>query len=236
MVDIAVCLIIVFFALVGLYKGFWQYFLELIITAIALGLGWIYYQQRHEILSAFVVFIWVFFGLWIFKWFLRRVMKKKERATSQSLFTNRILGAAIGSVWGIIITASLIFSINLLPSELIFGGELKKHAQNSSSWQLFQQYLPVKDIAIVENLSYMSQIADNQNAQLELFKQEKFQDILQHESFKRVMDDPQTLEQLKTKDLKKLLRNPRIINLLNDGNFIEKLLSLDFKQAVENAQ
>ena len=236
MVDVAVWLVIVFFALVGLCKGFWQYFLELIITAVAVGLGWFYYQQRHEILSALVVFIWVFFGLWILKWFLRRAMKKKEKPTDQSLLAGRILGAAIGSVWGIIIAASLIFSINLLPSELVFDGKLKEHIQSSSSWQLFQHFLPVRDISIIENLSYMSQIAGNQNAQLELFEQENFKDILQHKSFKAVMDDPQTLAQLKAKDLRKLLTNPNIIGLLNDGIFIEKLLSLDFKQAAENTQ
>jgi len=236
MIDFAVVVVILFFALIGACKGFVKYFMDLIITLVAIGTSWFYYQQRPLILTAFVVFIWIFLCLWILKWFLLRIMKKEAKEEAKTSFASRTLGAVIGAIWGIVIAVIIMFTISILPSELILKGNLKEQVQDSSSWSIFEYLFPVKDISVINNISYMSQIAKDRDAQMRLFQQEKFQDIMQHKSFKAIMDDPESLNQLKDKDLRKLLTNPKNIDLLNDGKFIEKLLTLDFKQAIEQQE
>ncbi len=233
MVDVVVLGIIAFFALVGLRKGFWQYLLELLITAAGLSMAWLYYQQKHQIFTALFVFIWAVLGLSALKWFLQRARRKKALPNLKPLRAHRLLGAILGSIWGIFIAALLILTLGLLPLKAAFSGNIKEKIQNSHAYAIFQRVIPIKEISIVENISYISKIAEDKNAQLRLFEQTEFQEAFRHESFKAVMEDPQTLKQLKDKDLRNLLANPKILKLLNDGEFIEKLVGLDFKKALE---
>lgn len=233
MIDVIVLLTILFFAFAGLRRGFWQYLLELLITALSLGASWCYYQQKHEILKSLLVFVCVFLGLSLLKWLLLST-KRKEAAQKPSFsFANRFLGAILGFAWGTLIAAMLILATELLPVDTVFNHNIKEELRASRACQILQRLIRIKEIAIVENISYMSKVRLDEKAKRKLMEQPKIQELLQRDCLKAIMEDPETASQLENKDFKNLLTNPKILKLLNDGQFVEELMKLDFKKALE---
>jgi len=226
-------LIIILFILDGWRKGFGQYFLEILITAISLLVAWCYYRQSQEIFKSLFVFVWAFAGLRLLKWFLYRAWRKSVSQKPGLSSINRFGGAILGSIWGIFIVSVIIFTLDLLPTESVFKYDIKQEVRQSRSYQIVQRLIPANEISAIENISYISEIGIDEEAKLKLAEQPEFQEIIQHESFKAIMEDPELAKQLQNKDLPRLLTNPKIHNLLNDGQFIEKLMKLDFKKALE---
>lgn len=233
MINLIVLLIIIFFALAGLRKGFWQYLLELLITALALWASWLYYQQKHLILSSLLVFVWVFLGLSVLKWFLLRMRRKRTGQQLSLSSTNRSCGAILGFIWGMFIVVLVIFTIDILPTAAVFKYNIKEKIQASAVCRIFQRLIPLRKVAIVENISYMSKVSVDEEAKMRLGSQPEVQELLQHQHLKAIREDEEIVSQLENKELQKLLVNPKILKLLNDGEFVEKLLRLDFKKALE---
>ena len=233
MADVIALAIIAFFAFTGWRKGFWQYLLELLIAVLSLFIAWRYYQEAHQIFKTLFVFIWVFLGLCLLKWFLIKIIKKEEPDKLKTVSLSQFLGLSLGMIWGIFIAILLVLSLDLLPVEKVLRWNIKNDVRASYARQLAHALIPIKKIAVVENISYMSKISDDKQAQLKLREQPEFQELMQHKTFKAVMQDGQLVKQLQNKDLAALLNNPKIRELLNDGRFIEKIMQLDFKKAVE---
>lgn len=233
MIDIIVLLTILFFAFAGLRRGFWQYLLELLITAVSLGVSWFYYQQRHEILKSLLVFLCVFLGLSLLKWFLLRVGRKRASRELSLSFANQFLGAILGFAWGTFIAVTLVLAIELLPTETLFNYNIKEEFRASRACQILHRLIPTKQVTILENIGYMSKVSLNEKAQRKLIEQPKVQELLERDCLKAIMEDPETLSQLQNKDFKNLLTNPKILELLNDGEFLEELIKLNFKKALE---
>lgn len=110
MINLVVALIIIFFVFTGLRKGFCRYLLEFLVTAISLALSWFYYLQSQEILRSLLVFICLFFGLSLLKWFFLRARQKKASPAAFFSLANRFWGAILGLLWGIFIASMLIFA------------------------------------------------------------------------------------------------------------------------------
>ena len=233
MIDIIVLLTILFFVFAGLRRGLWQYLLELLITAVSLGVSWFYYQQRHEILKSLLVLFCVFLGLSLLKWFLLNIGRKETPQKLSLSFANRFLGAILGFAWGTFIAVTLVLAVDLLPMDKVFNYNIKEELQASRTCQILHRLIPIKQVAILENISYMSKVGLDEKAQRKLLEQPKVQELLERDCLKAIMEDPKTLSQLQNKDFKNLLTNPKILELLNDGHFVEKLMKLDFKKALE---
>lgn len=233
MIDLIALLIIIFFTLAGLRKGFWQYLAELLTIPISLGVAWYYYQSRHGIFKSIFIFVWVFLGLALLRWLLLGARQKKAPQKEYFLFGNRFCGAILGLAWGIFITLLFVLTIDLLPCEAVFKYNIKEKVQLSRARQITRRLIPIKEIGILENISYISKVNLDKNAKIKLWEQPEAQELLEYAPFKAVMEDPETLKQLQNKDLRGLLANPKIHKLLNDGQFIEKLLRLNLKKAAE---
>lgn len=233
MTDVIALLIIAFFAFIGWRKGFWQYSSELLITAVSLFIAWQYYQQNHQVFKSLLVFICVFLGLWLLKWFLLKVSEKRAPQKTSFSSINRVLGLALGMIWGMFIVILVILSLDLLPTEKVLSFNIQDDLRASYACPIAHRLVPIEKVGILENISYMSKISDNKEAQLKLMEQPEFEDLLQHKSFKAVMEDEELVNQLQNKDLRSLLGNPKIRELLNDGQFIEKIMQLDFKKALK---
>jgi uncharacterized membrane protein required for colicin V production len=234
MVDISVLLILIFFTFAGLRKGFWQYLSELLITGIAFLTSWAFYQSSRQILKSLMVFLWVFLGLSALKWVLVKIAHKKAGEKPSLSFVKSLGGAILGCAWGIFIAAVLVLSLELFPLEDLFEYNIKQEIQDSRTSRILNRFISLKKFAVIENLSYISELSsiNNEEAQIRFNEQPETQALLEHENFKAVRDDPETSAQLKNKDIPALLNNPKIIRLINDGEFVEKLLKLDFKKAV----
>jgi len=233
MFDAIVLLIIIFFILAGLRKGFGQYLLELSITALSLGAGWLYYQQRQQLLTALAVFLLVFLALSFLNRLLLRAKQEKDVKTLKLSLRSLCWGATLGFAWGVFISVAAILALDLLPAEIVFSYGLKKSLRQSHARRIVYQLLPIRKSALLENISYIGKVSLDKDAQLRLKEQPAYQELLQHEKLKAVMEDPELVKKLQNKNLAPLLANPKIINLLNDGQFVEKLMQLDFKKAAE---
>ena len=236
MIDLIVLLIIIFFTLAGLRNGCWQYLLELLITAVSLGVAWSYYELGHEILKSLLLFVWIFLGLSLLKWFLLRARRKRTPQKPSLSFDSRLYGAILGFIWGTFIAVLLVLTIDLLPSETVFSDNIKQRVRASGACQIIQDLIPIKEVAIVENITYMSKVSLDEEAKMRLREQPEVQELLEHKYLNAIMEDPETLNQLQNKDFPRLLTNPKILRLLNDGQFIEKLMKLDFKKALEEEE
>ncbi len=232
MIDIIVLLTILFFAFAGLRRGFWQYLLGLLITAVSLGVSWFYYQQRHEILKSLLVFLCVFLGLSLLKWFLLSIGRKETPRKLSLSFANRFLGATLGFAWGIFIAVTLVLAVELLPMDKVFNYNIKEELRASRACQIFKRLVPIKQVAILENISYLTK-ANHEEVEIIRGKPD-VQELLGHKSLKAIMEDHKTLSQLQNKDFPSLFTNPKILKLLNDGRFIEKLLKLDLKKTLDD--
>jgi uncharacterized membrane protein required for colicin V production len=233
MVDSIVLLVIIFFALGGMRKGLAQYLLELLITAIGLAAAWLYYQKTSQILKSFLTFLWIFLGLLLFKWLFLKLRRKKTLQKLPFSFSNNLAGAILGVFWGTFIVTIFILIIEFLPLEMLFKNSYKQKVQTCKTYQIIHHLLPIRKFRVLENISYISKVSADENAKMRLIKQPELQQLLEHPSFKTVMEDVETARQLQSKDLLGLLTNPKIINLINDGRFVEKLLKVDFKKAFE---
>lgn len=221
------------FTLFGLAKGFLLYTFELLTTAVSLGAGWFYYQQNHLLLKSFLVCLCVFLGLSILKWLLLRPSDKDASLRPSRSGLNRLLGGALGFLWGTIIATLLIFAIELIPLGHIAKNNIQDQVRASTSFRLIKRVIPIEKVKILENISYMSKVHLSEEVKKRLTEQPKFKELLEHKSLKALMEDPETVNQLKNKDIQGLLKNRKIIDLLNDGRFVEKLLELDFKKAYD---
>lgn len=233
MVDLIVLSIIITFVLVGWRKGFGQYFLDLIIIAIGFGVGLRYYQQGHEILKSFLICTGVILSLSLLKGvFLREPRPRK----SSPPFIDRILGVITGAIWGTSIVTLFIFGTGLLPLEQIFKYDIKGKVQSSKAHRIISRLIPIKKIEVIDKLDNMAKVSLNQEAIKKLSEQQEFKDLLELKQLQAIIKDPVTVNQLRNKDLQKLLANPKILKLLNDGQFIEELFKLDFEKALEEAE
>lgn len=234
MIDIIVLAIITFFFFIGSHKGFCLYLWELAITAVSLVMSWLYYQQNQMFFKSILVFVWVFLGLSILKWFiLRNKRKKGVSEASHPHFANWCGGGILGLIWGVLMATLVILALDLLPIDAVLGYNLKEKVQQSRSYQVICRVISTKEIPLLENIGYLSEVARDKNAQIRLAEQPELKAVIEHQSFKAVIEDPELVAQLENKDLVSLLKNPKIRNLLNDGEFLEKLMKLDFKKAVE---
>jgi uncharacterized membrane protein required for colicin V production len=233
MVDIIALLIIIFFALEGMRKGLAQYLLELLITAIGLVAGWFYYQKTSQVLKSFLTFLWIFLSLLFSKWLFFKLRRKKIPQKSSFSFCNKLAGAILGALWGTLIVITFISIIEFLPLETLSKNSYKQKVQTCKTYQMIYCLLPIRKFRVLENISYISKVSADEKAKMRLIKQPELQQLLEHHSFKAVMEDVETARQLQNKDLLSLLTNPKIINLINDGQFVEKLLKVDFKKAFE---
>jgi uncharacterized membrane protein required for colicin V production len=229
-IDLIVLLIIIFFAFVGLRKGFWQYFLELVLTAVSLGLAWVYYQHSQEIFKSILVFILVSLGLLFLKWLLLRGKQKGLSQESPLSFLNRFLGAGVGISWGILIAVLFVLTLDILATQTVFKYNIQQVIQTSQACQIVHRLIPRKRIRIIEDIRYLNRISRDEAARAKYIEQPQVKELLELESLKAIIQDPQTSQQLQEQNFPKLLLNPKILNLLNDRQFLEKLLNLDIKK------
>ncbi|MFC1631689.1 CvpA family protein [Candidatus Omnitrophota bacterium] len=228
-VDLAVLAIIAFFTLISLYKGLRQSLAELLITGFSLFTGWLIFQQTHQILKSLLVTLVVFLGLSIFKWIMVISIRSSQRAqpdrAGSSIF-DHLLGGVFGFLWGTLISAFLVSSIDSLPLE----SNLSRKIQNAASAKLLKRLIPVQNIAFFDKIHQLSKISTNPEAKAKLVADPQFQALLEHKSLEELAQDPQTAKLIEQKDIPGLLKNPKFQNLINNGEFLEEMLKIDFEQ------
>ena len=68
--------------------------------------------------------------------------------------------------------------------------------------------------------------------QLESMKE--FQAVMQNEKIKDLLDDEQTMKQIRNRDFAKLLTNSKMQNILDDPELIKKMLEFNQRMAEES--
>jgi uncharacterized membrane protein required for colicin V production len=235
MINIIFLALIFYFVISGLQKGFLSYFLEFLLVIVCIFTSWLYYRETHNFLySLIILFLLPIILAVIFRFLFHvsiiRTKYVKWRVLSQ---LNNIAGSIIGFIWGIFWVIIIASIINIIPFNHPSFIKFKENISDSFILSFIKKIVPVRELFLVDNISNLAKIMNNQNAIKNLKNNSEFQELMKQEKIKNFIKDRTVMTQLKNKQILSLLDNPKFIAILEDLKLLRKFMRIDFGSMLE---
>lgn len=227
--DLIILIILGFYMISGLRKGFLRTLLGPVALIIGTILAVVYYQQTENFLWALLISVLaplvVNLLLLIALKLLHKTLGQKEGLSSLS----RAAGAALAAVWsGTWIILTLIFLV-ITPCEWSWFDKLQDNVLKSKTYALINMIVGDKIPNTSMNVHELSEMLQNPRKFRILRETDEYKDLAESQTVLELLEDADTMEQIEHQDLPKLLSNPKFQALLQDKELIEKIFALNQK-------
>ena len=231
---------IIFFSLIFLFwrgwsKGFSQTVLGPVALIIGTIISYIYYMVFRNLVIAIAIGIIapIIINI-IFSMTLGVIFLGNEKKNMSIL--SRFSGACINTFWGEFLILTGLFLIILIPLRLPLIVTAQNDIKQSYTYdQLTNSINQAFKIDVVNNLdpSRLQALSDPKALDA-LGKTKEFQEVLQDPLVQTLLNDPETTQAIESKDIGKLLQNPKFIALTKDPALLKKFLTLYSKILEKN--
>jgi len=224
--DIIVGLVLAVYFLNGMRKGLIRTLLGPISLIIACFIAFIYFHQTKNLIISLLISIIgpviISITVIILLKFWNKFRKKESSLTKLS----RLVGGCISLFWSGIIIALVLLFISIFPMTI---GKLKTVQNNvitSNSYRavfyLKKQLFPKVNIEIQK----LIEVLDDPKKLKKIQQTQSYQDLMADKKFQELIDDQETIKQLKEKDMAKLFTNRKLLAIMKDPELLKKFLAL----------
>ena len=223
--DLAVVVVMLFYAVKGWYKGFFRTLLGPLAFLICFIGGHAYFLKSYNFWMGFlIVAVGPFFLTIILSIILNLWNRHLDRGLPPFILS-RFLAATAGMVWGgcFIILTLVIFMI--LPLHFPKWEAIKTDITDSYSYAIIAKFIKDK-IPHLGGIESAFDASQNSEKWAELKQTPEFQAVYTDPKMEKILTDAVTTQQIKNKDILGLLTNPKIIAAWQDPKVVQKILRL----------
>ncbi len=236
--DLLFLLLLLFHAYVGWQKGLFKSLLGPVSFLICCLLAWLYFKRTHNILFSLAIsFIGPIFIKIFVPWIIQLANEGSSEASGNHIEEmNRVLGSAVGLLWGMIMAFFIVLFVTINPAESgpVFWarGCVGKSLLFSRIFSQMRIFVPT---AFVEKSSEQPSTSDSSQAvspssgELSSAQIAQYQDLFNDERVKELIADPEVKELIENKQYMKLLQNPRFAKILDDPGLIARMVQMQSK-------
>jgi len=228
--DIIILILTLFFFRRGWKKGIIRTMLGPAAIVISSVAAILHFSKTQDLLISILIGVLGPFAIGII-FLLIRVLWKKifNRDDDGRLFwLSRFLGGCFNLAWNGSIAILFLLLIISIPFNIPKLHSVQKNIKNSMFWN-FCLKMPNPQGGyqdIIKN--YLNLL--NDPSKLEGVQEiSEFQSLQEDEKIKEILSDKETIQQLQTRDISKLIANPKINNLINDEELMKKFMKLNSK-------
>lgn len=223
--DLIVLGVFVFFAVIGLLKGFFRTIIGPLSSTIGISAGYFYYMQYGRLANALILALGVPIVLSIVLSIVLFIWRKTADKESTLTWPSRLAGSLLNGFWGLCLMLPFVLFLAIMPAPVSFLEKIKNDALDSSTYSLMKNFIQDKTTAMKGAEIFFKTPVDS--PKMESIRQRPdFQAVQNDPNIRDIVSDEETIRQIREKDIFKLLANPKFVKLLENKETLKKLYAL----------
>lgn len=233
-IDIIILVFLLYLAASGWSGGFAHTLIGPLALALSIGTSIIYFHKTHNALLAFSIvtlgpiLMGIIFSVLLFLW--NKTVTRNQPISPLS----RIAGSIFNFGWGILIAALFLTFAAMLPIEIPWIKGLKDGVLNTTSYALIKGSVKNK-IPYINNIENLLKVTGNPEQMNAVQETPEFNAVHDSQTIQDLLADEECVRLIKSKDILKLMANPKIQAVFQDQDLLKKMTVLSARMAQEGA-
>ncbi len=230
MIDLMALLLVSFYAIMGIKKGFLRLFVELVGLSVALTVCYFFYKSGHNPLKTFFLLVVLSIVLPLIARFLLVGFKRKKEQhhSSLSVFSGSILGIA----WAVVVIFLFFFIVDIVPRSLPYAEEVHYLIEDSRSYKIYLDNSPLEGNTLLKKIRYAGQLMADKELISVLKDADELKAVFNNKKVQAIANDKELTQAIEKKDIVKILSSPKIIDFLQDGYLMERFMEVDLEDII----
>jgi hypothetical protein len=160
---------------------------------------------------------------------LLNIFRRSTKKETTLSYSSQFFGGIFSALWSGSYLVILIILIGLIPIKFAWLEKIQEDVAASKSYDIIHRFMDNKAPAASGDIKKLTAIIENP-AQLQQFRSTKeFEALMEDDDLTGILSDEETAEQIRNKDYKKLLANPKIQSLMQNEQLLKKMFALNRK-------
>ncbi|HOW35458.1 MAG TPA: CvpA family protein [Candidatus Omnitrophota bacterium] len=234
LIDTIILIFLFYLAVSGWLGGFARTLIGPLSLALSIGAGTIYFHKTHNALLTFgiitfsPILIGIVFSVLLFLW--NKTIARDKPISSLS----RTAGCILNFAWGVLIASLFLTFVAMLPIEIPWMREFKNGVLNTFSYTLIKN--PIKNkVPYINNLETLLKVTKNPEQMTAIQATPEFDAVYSSQKIQEALTDEECARLIKSKDILKLMTNPKIQAIFQDQDLLRKMAALSARMTQENS-
>ena len=236
-IDYILLTVILLYVLMGFARGVLAQLLGFAGLGFALFCGYLFHQTSGNLflMSAVIIVAGIIFKIVVY--IIKKVFFKLRKVKPRLTFISRITAGALSGLWAMALVFVILLGVYASSGVLFLASPAAgNYFNNSFLYSYLERNNIFSNITMARRINFSGRLLYTGLKGNTLYRQELISRLQEIPSFRAALKDKELVQNIRDKNYKKVLSNPKFLKLLQDKGLFDQLLCIIKDNTKDNPQ